>query len=215
MTETAGQRPGDDPEFDIDVREARIIGKPPRIAPLTPEEFDGEAKALVVDIRETLGVTDEIGQIPEVFAIMLKHPALFRCQMDIGIELLGRGALSRRERELAILRVGWLCRAPYEWGEHVDIAKRYGVTEEEIERVTQGSSAPGWSEHDRAIIQGVEELLDDKMISDQTWNLLARTWSERQLLEFPVLVGQYFLTAIQQNSLRIRLGEDNIGLRQR
>ena len=48
-----------------------------------------------------------------------------------------------------------------------------------------------------------------------TWEVLARTWNERQLMEFPVLVGQYFLTALQQNSLRVRLDKNNIGLRQR
>ena len=111
--------------------------------------------------------------------------------------------------------VGWWCRAPFEWGEHVDIAKRYGVTDEEVERVTHGSSAPGWNEHDRAVLKGVEELLGNYMLSDQTWDVLAKTWTERQLLEFPTLVGQYFATALQQNSLRVRLADDNPGLRHR
>jgi 4-carboxymuconolactone decarboxylase len=133
----------------------------------------------------------------------------------MGIQLLGKGELSARERELAVLRVGWWCRAPYEWGEHVAIAKRCGVSSDEIERITEGSSAPGWTEHERAILRAVEELLDHQMISDPTWETLARTWTERQLIEFPVLIGQYFATALQQNSLRVRLADDNLGLRQR
>jgi 4-carboxymuconolactone decarboxylase len=55
--------------------------------------------------------------------------------------VVGKGAVNRREQGLAILRVDWLCRAPYEWGEHADIAKRYGVTTAEIERLTHGSAA--------------------------------------------------------------------------
>jgi len=199
--------------IDIDAREAEIVGKPQRIKSLAPDEFDADARELVARLRQTLGL--ETAEMPPVFGLMLRHPGLFRCQMDMGVQLLGKGEIGPRERELAILRVGWLCRAPFEWGEHVDIAKRYGVTDAEIERVTQGSSAPGWSDHDRAIVKGVEELLGDKMISDVTWDLLARTWTERQLLEFPMLVGQYFATALQQNSLRVRLANDNIGLRQR
>ena len=203
----------DNATFDIDAREAEIIGKPQRIKSLTPDEFDEDAKALVVEVRRTLGL--QTVEIPAVFGLMLRHPGLFKCQMDMGVQLLGKGALSARERELAILRVGWLCRAPFEWGEHVDIAKRYGVTAEEIERVTQGASAPGWSEHDRAILKAVEELLGNQMIADETWNLLARTWTERQLLEFPMLVGVYYATALQQNSLRVPLAADNRGLRHR
>lgn len=201
-------------DVEIAAREAEILGKPQRIEPLQPEEFDEAATALVVGVRKSLGVND-MAVIPSVFGVMLRHPGLFRCQMEMGIELLGKGDISPRERELAILRVAWLCRAPFEWGEHVDIAKRYGVSGEEIQRVTEGSSAPEWNEHDRAIIKAVEELLGEQMISDETWDVLARTWTERQLIELPILVGQYFMIALQQNALRIRLTDNNSGLRHR
>jgi 4-carboxymuconolactone decarboxylase len=61
----------------------------------------------------------------------------------------------------------------------------------------------------------VEELLGNQMISDATWEALAQSWTERQLIEFPMMVGQYFATALQQNSLRVRLADENLGLRQR
>jgi 4-carboxymuconolactone decarboxylase len=169
---------------------------------------------LAVSIRESLGLTDH-SNMPEVFAIMLKHPDLYQCQIKMGIQLY-QGALPARDRELAVLRVGWLCRAPYEWGQHVDIAKRCGISDREIERVTQSSAAPGWSAHDAAILRGVEELLGEQMISDATWRQLAKTWSERQLIEFPTLVGQYVATAYSQNALRVRLPEElKDGLRHR
>lgn len=200
-------------EQEIAAREAEILGKPQRIKSLAIDELDEEALELVANMRKSLRSTTT--EISDVFGLMLRHPGLFRCQMETGLQLLGKGEISPRDRELAIMRVGWWCRAPYEWGEHVRVAKRYEISSEEIERVTQGSSAPGWNEHDRAILRAVEELLTDYMITDETWEVLARTWSERQLLEFPVLVGQYFLTALQQNSLRVRLDKNNIGLRQR
>jgi 4-carboxymuconolactone decarboxylase len=201
--------------FDVEAREAEVLGKPQRIGPLKPEEFDADSKALVIAIRESFGVTEH-SVIPEIFATMLKHPGLYRTQMELSIQLVGKGAaLPPRERELAVLRVGWLCRAPYEWCQHVDIAKRYGIRTEEVERVTQGSTAPGWTEHESAILRGVEELLGSQMISDGTWDVLARTWTERQLMEFPVLVGTYVTIAYSQNALRIRLGEQKGGLKHR
>jgi 4-carboxymuconolactone decarboxylase len=201
-------------DFDIDAREAQVLGKPQRIEPLKPEDFDEDSRALVISVRESLGISEH-SVMPEAFATMLKHPGLYRCQMDMGVQLLGKGVLNPRERELAVLRVGWLCRAPYEWCQHVDIAKRYGVTAEEVERATQGSSAPGWSEHEAAIVRGVEELLGDQSISDDTWNVLARTWTERQLLEFLAVVGYYVSVAYSQNALRMRLSPGKKGLRER
>ena len=198
--------------FDIDAREADITGKPQRIRSLTPDEFDDQAKVLVTNLRASLGLSTE--QMPAVFGLMLRHPGLFKIQMDMGLQLF-KGEISPRERELAVLRVGWLCRAPFEWGEHVDIAKSYGITSEEIERVTHGSAATGWTEHEQAILKGVEELLGNQMLSDQTWNVLASSWSEAQLVEFPMLVGQYYATALQQNTLRVTLAKVNPGLRHR
>lgn len=207
-----GDRPANEP-FDIDARTAQVVGQGPRIQPLTREQLSEEQIAIISDLRASIGVGTG-DDIPEFFRIAVKHPALFRCQMQAGT-MYFNGTISPRERELAILRIGWLCRAPYEWGEHVDIAKRYGVTSDEIERATQGSSAPAWSEHDAAILRGVEELLGDKAISDDTWNTLARTWTEQQLMEFPMLVGAYVSTAFQQNTLRMRLAPDNPGLSHR
>ena len=214
MSASSGDQQSAHIDFDIDAREAQVLGQPQRVTPLAPEEFDDEAKALVISVRESLGLTEH-SVVPPVFATMLKHPGLYRCTMEMGVQLLGKGALDAGERELAILRVAWLCRAPYEWGQHVEVAKRYGVTAEEIERVTKGSSAPGWSEHKAAILRAVEELLGDQMISDDTWNVLAQSWTERQLMEFPTLVGQYVSIAYSQNALRIRLNEGNRGLRHR
>jgi alkylhydroperoxidase family enzyme len=153
--------------------------------------------------------------MPLSVRVMLAHPEMFRAQMTMGIALAA-GSIPPRERELAVLRNAWICGAPYEWGEHVAISKeRCGVTSEEIERCTQGSKAEGWTEHERAILKGVEELHADHALSDETWNTLAKSWSEKQLIEFPVLVGAYIMTALQQNTIRMPLDPGNPGLAHR
>lgn len=200
-------------EAEIEAREAQILGAPQRIAPLRVDELDDEARAMIIKLREAAGKTEH-GKIPEVFATMMKHARLYRCQMEMGTVLF-TGTIPVLERELAILCVAWLCRAPYEWGQHVEIAKRYGMSADVIERVTRGASAHGWSAHEAAILRGVEDLLKDQMISDASWDVLARTWNEQQLIEFPSMVGQYVATAYSQNSLRLRLNPENRGLRHR
>ena len=75
--------------------------------------------------------------------------------------------------------------------------------------------APGWTEHEAAILRAVEEMLSTQTVSDATWATLAKTWDEQQLLEFPMMVGQYVCTAIVQNTLRIRLENGNPGLTHR
>jgi 4-carboxymuconolactone decarboxylase len=222
-------------DIDIAAREAQVVGERQRILPLALDEISEEAKQLLLTLgtsfgdgvrearlAQTLGNNPHIDgdqkhppiHIPSSIATMLRHPNLYRRQMDLNIELV-RGAIPPRERELVVLRVAWLCRAPYEWGEHVEMAKLSGVSTDEIERVTQGSSAEGWSDRDRAVLRAVEELLGDQSVADATWSALAAHWSETQLMELPVLVGVYHTHAMQQNCLRIRRGEYNKGLRHR
>ena len=193
----------------IAAREADVIGAQ-RIGELQEDEIDGESREIIRTIRSSTGKQAD-SVIPGYMRTMLKHPALFRAQMQMGTTIF-KGVLPPRERELAVLRIGWLLRAPYEWGEHVDIGKRYGITDAEIEALIVGSTAPNWNGHERAILTAVEELLGNQMISDATWANLAKTWNEQQLIEFPMMVGQYVATAFVQNSLRITLAEDNPGL---
>jgi alkylhydroperoxidase family enzyme len=204
-------------EMDDRTRERQelIIGPPPRIGPLPVSEFSEEAQIMNHEIRVAFNLPLDLPPW-EYLATVLRHPSLFRRHNALAVQLIGDGALTPRDRELAILRLAWLLQAPYEFGEHVGTAKRMvGMSGEEIERVIIGSTAPGWSEKDRAIIRAVEELLDDAMISDETWATLAAHLDEKQLLELPVLIGQYQGVAYLQNSVRARLMEGNSGLASR
>jgi alkylhydroperoxidase family enzyme len=172
------------------------------IAEMVAERADAPAAELAASLAN----------LPEIIRTMLRHPQLFARLTDVGIQLLSKGALPARERELAILRIAWLCKAPYEWGEHVLVAKRVGVTGAEIERVIVGSRAEGWREHDAAVLRATEELHAEAMISDATWAILSKAYDERQLIELPILIGQYQAVAYYQNSLRLRLHDGNLGL---
>jgi alkylhydroperoxidase family enzyme len=199
--------------FDVAARQAQVVGQGPRIAMVPNEEIDQEAFDLVNKVRAGAGA-GPCTEMPDYMRIMVKHRALFEPNMVMG-DTLYNGTIPPKERELAILRGGWLCRAPFEWGEHVRIGQRVGLTPEQIERTMAGSSAPGWSEHEAAILRGVEELIADHTLSDETWNTLAKSWNEQQLIEFPFMVGQYVAIAYVQNSLRVPLADYNPGLSSR
>lgn len=207
-----GERGGRDAR-SVAAREAEINGRPQRVEPLREEELSGELIALMRSVGASIGENGE-RENTEYFRVMLKNPDLLRRQLEMG-QTLFTGRLPARARELAVLRIAWLLQAPYEWGEHVHIAKRYGVTPEEIERVVEGSAAAGWSAADVAVLRGVEELLTRQAICDETWAALAETWDEAQLIEFPMVVGQYVSTALVQNALRLRLTKENPGLTHR
>lgn len=192
-------------------RQQEIIGQPPRIAPLEPGRMGEEARVIAGCIRQAAGAP-ATSEVPEYVATFIKHPSLYEKHVALGAELLGNATLRIRDRELAVLRTGWLLGAPYEWGEHVAIGKRAGLTGVEIERITQGSQAPGWNPRDRAILGAAEELRNGAMISDATWAELATFLDEKQLIELVYVIGNYTKVAYFQNALRLRLQKNNPGL---
>lgn len=193
-------------------RDADIQGKPRRIEPLEEDAWTEEMQKINTDMKTAAGIPQN-GYMPEFFAIMLRHPKLFRAHSDLAMVLMAGGDLSVRDRELVVLSIGWRAQAPYEWNAHVDMAKRFkALNDEEIERVIHGSTAPGWTEHEAALLRAVEELMTGAMISDETWAVLAKTYDERKLLELPILIGQYLGVAYLQNSMRARLMPGHVGL---
>ena len=135
----------------------------------------------------------------------MRAPGLFRKWLPFGGKLLS-GKLSARERELLILRTAWNCQAEYEWGQHVIIGTAAGLAPSEIERIPSRSSE-GWSGEDVTLLKAADELHDDFCISDETWALLAERYDVQQLIEIPMLVGQYHLVAMTLNSLGVELDE--------
>lgn len=199
-----------------EMRHAQVLGQPPRLPPLDRQSVADEVQATTRRLRG--GVVADVpplplDAIPEIMFTMCRFPALWEKMIDLTIEIQGANAkLDLRDRKLAILRTGWLCQAPYEFGEHVSQARRAGFTAEEVERATIGSAAPEWNDHERAILRAVEELHADTMVSDETWAQLSKTLTEHQLVELLILVGQFVATAYFQNSLRLRLEANNQGL---
>src|ERR1700755_3383800 len=119
----------------------------PRISPLPPDAWDDETRAL-------------LGNSPplNIFATLAHHPKLMKRWMVFGNHVLAKSTLPARDRELLILRTGWNCRAPYEWGQHVAIARTLGVTDDEISRIAAGPDAAGWDPFDACLLRAADEL---------------------------------------------------------
>jgi alkylhydroperoxidase family enzyme len=175
----------------------------PRIPPLAVDEREPRTEELLAPLRRPDGTELNI------FATLARHPKLFKRWSAFGGMLLYGGTLPARERELLILRTGYLCRAGYEWGQHVEIGRDAGLRDEEIARVADGADAAGWSADDAHLLRAADELHADSRIGDATWQALADRWDEQQLIELCMVVGQYHLVAFALNSLGVEPESDD------
>ena len=169
----------------------------PRLGPLADGEWHES-------VAELLAAWRRPGGVPNVFATLARHPALLRAWEPFAGAILLHGAIPPRERELVIIRTALNCRAPYIWGSHVgDHGPQAGLSVDDLERIVRGPEASGWSELDAALLRAADELHADARISDRVWHALAAAFDERQLIELPMLVGEYHLMAFTFNALGV------------
>jgi alkylhydroperoxidase family enzyme len=168
----------------------------PRIAPLTDAEFTEEQK----EILQPMG-----GRVLNIFRTLVREPKAFKGFLGWGNYVLSRrNSLPEREREIVILRIGYLCKSGYEWTQHVAIGKRAGLTDDEIARIKQGAGA-GWSAPDAALIRASDELNSDHFISDATWAALRAHFTEKQCMDVVFTVGQYTQVSMILNTFGVQL----------
>ena len=136
----------------------------------------------------------------------MRSPKALKGFLHWGGYVLGRhNDLPPRERELAILRIGFLCRSGYEWAQHEAIALRAGVTPQEVARVKLGPEAPAWSAADRSVLAATDELHDGQFISDPTWAELAAHFTEKQCMDLVFTVAQYTQVSMILNTFGVQL----------
>ena len=177
----------------------RVRLKEPRIKPLAQSEWTAEQQRLLEPWK------NPDGSVINVFTTMVNHPKFMEAQNPFGLYILRGQTLPPRDREILILRIGWLCRAEYEFGRHRIVGKRVGLTDEEIDRIPEGLKAAGWNDFDATLIRATDELYYDAFILDATWNALAKRYNQQQLVDLVGTVGQYTLVSMLLNTFGVQL----------
>ncbi|RZU38697.1 alkylhydroperoxidase family enzyme [Fluviicoccus keumensis] len=146
--------------------------------------------------RALSGVARLMGrsEVPDVIALLGQYPRLFWPWLAFASRMMPYGKLPPVTREKLILRTAWHCRSRYEWGQHVEIGLRAGLTDTEIVAVARGPH--GWAgDDDAAALDACDELCRDKRVSAPTWERLQARFSGEQLVELTLLVGHYEMLA--------------------
>jgi 4-carboxymuconolactone decarboxylase len=170
----------------------------PRVMPLEEAEWSAEQRELLAPIGRN-------GRVYNVFKTLARHPKLLKRWLPLGNHLLFKSSLGARDRELLILRTAWLAGAEYEWGQHVQIGQREGLTMAEVERIAAGPDVAGWTPQEAALLRAAGELHADACLSDASWSALGQCYDTAQLMDIVFTVGAYAMLAMALNSFGVGL----------
>jgi 4-carboxymuconolactone decarboxylase len=171
----------------------------PRISPVTQDQWTSEQAELAAPMVAR-------GSMLNIFKTLLNHPDAMRGFMGWGSYVLSKkNSLPAREREIVVLRTGFLCGSGYEWTQHVPIGQRAGLSDAEIIALKQGAKAALWSPADAALIRASDELHALQFVSDATWKALKAHFSDKQCMDVVFTAGQYTQVSMLLNTFGVQL----------
>lgn len=145
------------------------------------------------DEELTPEIRERLAELPplNVFRMMARTPASFKPFLDIAMSVLFGAEFDPRKREIAVLRVAHMTKSNYEWVQHVNVAKREGLTDDEIEIIGTEGEVSGLSEEGNLLCRVADEISRDVRLSDNALARIIELYGERQAAEL-ILCCSYF-----------------------
>lgn len=153
-----------------------------------------------------VGVRPDLADV-NAFRAMLNNPKVAGAVGNLLTTLLFEGSLDARVRELVILRTGWRTGSEYEFCQHVALAKRLKLSDEDILGVRDPESCRSYSDVDRAVLKLTDELLEGTEISASTWNTLVRAFETPHLIELLAATANWRFFAVFLKAAQVPLDE--------
>lgn len=141
-----------------------------------------------------------------VYRVMAHHPDLLRAWAPLREHVVNRTALGPQLSEVAILRTGHRLGSSYEWNQHIDRARRRGLTDARIASIAGPCDA--MDPQDAQIARAVDELFDTHRLSQASVAAMARDLGKAAVLDLIATVGFYSVLGYALNSFDVPLDDD-------
>lgn len=148
---------------------------------------------------------DEGREVANLFKVLAHSPKIGRDVRRLGVSILFKGEVPPKLRELAILRVGNLAKANYEWTHHVRIALQIGVTQDQIDEIKDWSNSTRFDERERAVLRYTDEVTQNYRVSDDAFSDLRNFFSEQEMVELTATIGYYGMVCRILEALQVDL----------
>src|SRR5262245_60246932 len=145
-----------------------------------------------------------------IFRALANSPEGLRAFHGLGEFIRFKSRLDPRLRELAILMVGYLSRSPYEWSHHVEIGKRFGVSDADIRALMEEAEGrPGRLEPlAKTVLKAAAEMTRDLAISDATFTALRESLDHERTVDLVLTIAYYNAVVRVLASLQIDVEGD-------
>jgi alkylhydroperoxidase family enzyme len=129
--------------------------------------------------------------VGNIFRMLAHTPNLLRRFLALGGELRNGTELDPKLRELALMTVGRLTHAEYEFTHHWNLARQVGVSREQLEHLDEFETSPLFNEQERIVMRYALEATMNVAVGDATFEALRKSLGTRRLMEVVQNVAFY------------------------
>ena len=155
------------------------------------------------EMKELVGrIEGERGKVLNLYRMLLHSPPLAAGWLHCFTAIRHQGRLDGHTRELAICKVGRMNRADYEWEHHKPIARREGISDEQLDAIDGWRESDLFDDRERAVLAYAEQMTGQIEVDDEVFAAVRRHFDDRELVELTATIGGYnlvsrFLVALQ------------------
>jgi alkylhydroperoxidase family enzyme len=118
-------------------------------------------------------------------------PNLLRQFVALADELRNGTQLDPKLRELALMTVGRLTGAEYEFVHHWNMSLRLGIRREQLEQLAEFETSSAFTPQERAVMRYAAEATANVKVSDSTFEALRNFLDNRRLMDHVMNVAFY------------------------
>lgn len=164
------------------------------------EQAPGVDVELLRDVRARRG-----GRLLNLDRQLLHSAPLARGWNSYMGAIRGQTVLDGRLRELVILLVAVLNRAPYEFAQHAPVALAEGVSQAQIDAVSGWRESSIFDARERDVLAYAEAMTLQVQVAQPLFDAVRRHFSDRELVELTATVASYNMVSRFLEALSIEI----------
>ncbi len=162
---------------------------------MAKESNDNQPRLPLIDVPPEIEqkIRDLGGRsILNLHKILSHHPTLLSSYIDFAYTLRNNCTSSRQLRELMILRGAQLVNSKYQWHQHEQMAKQFGISEEQINSISEWQTSLLFDDKEKVVLDLMETLILTRgKIRDTLDAQLKKNFTTSEYVEL-VLTGSYY-----------------------
>ena len=147
------------------------------------------------------------GEPPNLYRGLGNHPKLVAAWTEFSKTLRYDTRTPRALRELMILRGAQLMKSEYEWAQHLRMARKSGVREEQIAELPDWETSNQFSDKEKAAL-ALAEAVTNGRVTEEVYAQARQHFDEHDYVELAIVASFYAMVGRMLDAMGVPLDAD-------